>query len=404
MPELAEKDALCYVLLADARQQVPETGDESDWFPILKTGTWQDPRYGELVVTRSDLEKAVENFKLMSAKEVEIGVDYDHSFALSGDSRAAGWYTALRTSGDKLEAKVKWTTSAVQAIKAGEYRYFSSEYHEKYAHDDLGKLGFTILSGALTNRPAVKGLGTVALSEDAQAQVKDSLVEIGDLLGFAVTAESRANIRGEDPMPKLVDDKGKEVTLTEVTVIDAEGKEVKLEVLPDQVDGVKALNEHNEKLRGEIEEAKKAVETAPGDDQVKTLTETVKRQGAELTDEKFLRVFSQAKREGRVDNKDETEKTWRERVDKFGLDEVSKLLNELPADTIPMKERGGAGVETPAAKHDGTADLDSPEGRKIVLTEAEKIVEESEGKIELADALVQVERKLRTESAAGSDS
>lgn len=60
----------------------------------------------------------------------------------------------------------------------------------------------------------------------------------------------------------------------------------------------------------------------------------------QLFDAKFTEVFAQARREGRVDAKDETREKWFARFKKYGVDEATELLHDLPAETIPVNSRG----------------------------------------------------------------
>jgi phage I-like protein len=396
---------LDYVILADpSGMRSANADDASDWFTILKTGEWNDTRYGKLTVTKADLDQAVSNFDRFKSKGVDLPIDYDHSFALSGDSKAAGWYTALRREGGNLQARVKWTPDASQAIQKGEYRFFSSEYDEEYSHEDIGRdMGFAIVSGGLTNRPAVKGMGTVALSEGARNAAGESLEQLGDMLGFDVKVDTRANIRGESQMGKLTDDKGKEtpedIQLSTVKLHD--GTEIR--VPSDSVDTVKAMNEAAKKeaddasAEAAAEKKKREAAESEAEKSTRTLTERIESTEKKLHDERFLRVFTEARRAGRVDNKDATQETWKARSEKFGLDEVESLLKELPADpNIALSEAGSGGEDNPDIDGDAKPSVRSESGRKLLMEKAQKLVDDApaDKPIALSDALIQIEGEL----------
>lgn len=139
--------------------------DTSECFEVLRAGSFKHPNFGEIEVSGSDLDQALANFTAMRARGAAIPVDYDHSFRRKGDSRAAGWMESLTRSGDRLLAKVKWTKDAAQAIRAREYRFFSPEFQEDFKNETGDSQGFTLLAGGLTNRPFLKGMEPVALSE-----------------------------------------------------------------------------------------------------------------------------------------------------------------------------------------------------------------------------------------------
>lgn len=371
----AEKPDLLYVQLLAESKAAPQSDGVSGWFTILTTG--ERPWQGETItVTQSDLEKAVENFRVFQEKGIDLPIDYDHSFQLSGDSKAAGWYHDLKAEPGRLMARVKWTKTAAEAIKNEEYKYFSSEYHETYAHHDIGDdLGFTILSGGLTNRPHLKGMGAVALTEKAADSVKETAIALGEMAGFDMVAEPRSELpdRVKDPADKTVETK-------EIVAL-AEAKAGDAVILSD--DHVVLTEADHKKL---VDQAKKGEEAAS---EVTTLSETVKEQGKTITDEKFARIFGEHQRRGAVDAKDETKSTWRERVDKYGLDEVEKLLSELPGETVPVTERGAGGDSQDEAK----PGLGTPEGEAAMLKKAEEIVQ-SEENVTLAEALERVEREV----------
>ncbi len=103
----------------------------------------------------------------MTARGAEVPIDYDHSFQRHGVSKAAGWLSSLRRQGNALVATAKWTGEAADAIRSGAYRFFSPEFANNFKDESGRSKGFTVLSGALTNRPFLKGMTPVALSEAA---------------------------------------------------------------------------------------------------------------------------------------------------------------------------------------------------------------------------------------------
>jgi phage I-like protein len=365
----------------------------SDWFTVLKTGEFYHGT-DTLKITEQDLDKAVANFEAFKAAEVEVPIDYDHSFAVSGNSRAAGWYFAMKRDGSNLLARVKWTKTAAEAIKNGEYKYFSSEYHETYSSPDIpGVKGFTMLSGGLTNRPALKAMGAVALSEKAAEEVKETAITLGELAGFDMTAEPRPEQRSRMP-----EEKDKKVDVPEMVSVKL-SEELSIEVPKASEDAIKALAEKAAKAPDEKETKTLSEKEA----QIKTLSETVVEQGKQLTDERFTRRFDEFQRKGHVDAKPETRETWRGRVDKFGFDETMALLAELPVH-IPVEERGSSTeAGDPAAKGDGEINFETPEGRVAFNAEVEKRMAKAkeDGKtVTLAEVGAEIEREVREKVAA----
>jgi len=311
-------DKLRSICLAEAH------GDEevSEPFPVLYTGKFSHPESGEFTVTQRDLDKAVENFKALTGQGHELPIDYEHSFAEGKpEAPAAGWFKDLYREGKKLMARVSWTDRARKAITEDEYRYFSPEFTNK-AKDEHGKeIGFALLSGGLTNRPHLKGLGPVALSEGARKRLIEEarelvgdefiagLVERAVSTKLAAEREAVAEKKNTDPASEKTPEKTEDKV---IRLSEAEHKRLK-----DSADQVKSLT-----------------------DKVETLTSSLETTQKELTEERFTAFMSQARREGRVDAKEETTEKWRERVEKYGIDEARSLMEEIPAETIAMSERG----------------------------------------------------------------
>ena len=152
----------------------------SEPFEVLRAGSYL--KGGQRIeISEADLDRAVANFASEQRRGAEIPVDYDHSFAEGGGSKAAGWFTELVRRGRALWARVSWTPDAAEMIASGEYRYFSPEF-SPHASDEHGEgLGFTILAGALTNRPFLRGMTPVALSQAHAEDVERLTAEIGEL-------------------------------------------------------------------------------------------------------------------------------------------------------------------------------------------------------------------------------
>lgn len=153
--------------------------NDRGWSPIqiLRTGTWAHPEYGKFSVTETTLDRMVKNFNddQMAGK---IPVDYDHGTDLTEgnpeEGKAAGWIQKLVREGKKLFAVVKWTPAAVRYIQNEEYKFTSPTYIDSFFHPEREKnVGTYLKAVALTNRPFIKGMDPVALSERAAQLSKE---------------------------------------------------------------------------------------------------------------------------------------------------------------------------------------------------------------------------------------
>lgn len=129
---------------------------------IARTGTWEHPQYGRLEITEQTLQDFVDNF-YRHVRGIDIAVDQAHR----PEDGAAGWIKALHKRGNELWATVEWTPLGVRLIRDGIYRYFSPEFAVTYTDPETGqKYRNVLLGGGLTNRPFIKGMAPVMLSED----------------------------------------------------------------------------------------------------------------------------------------------------------------------------------------------------------------------------------------------
>jgi hypothetical protein len=160
-----------------------ETGTPESWIQVAVAGEFSDPgRYGDFTITAADLTAMAENFTAGKFPEppTEICVDYDHltlKVKAPGDGKAAGWFRQLETRANDAElwARVAWTEAGADAIRNGEYRYFSPVIRWDYTTNKGAKLAAVLFNGALTNTPFLQGMEPLALSA-AVARGRDPLL------------------------------------------------------------------------------------------------------------------------------------------------------------------------------------------------------------------------------------
>jgi phage I-like protein len=99
-------------------------------------------------------------------RRTKLAIDYGHE---SGGP-AAGWIGAVELSedGQGLFIAPEWTPPGASAVANKEYCYISAEFHLNYRDNETGKThGPTLFGAGLTNRPFIKGMKPVELSEGA---------------------------------------------------------------------------------------------------------------------------------------------------------------------------------------------------------------------------------------------
>lgn len=137
-------------------------GIERSWIhaaPINRK--FKHPFYGTINFSEKKIRNFVQNFQ-EKVRKIDLAIDYSHN---SGD-KAAGWVKDVEHRSDGLWLLVEWTKAAAEAIRNKEFRYFSPEFADEYIDAETGKKYKDVLfGGGLTNRPFLKDLVPVNLSE-----------------------------------------------------------------------------------------------------------------------------------------------------------------------------------------------------------------------------------------------
>lgn len=138
---------------------------KTSWITLTRTGTFNDPRYGDFEITRAMLAQMVANFD-----NRVLGQDVFIDVAHKPDDGAAAKVVRLSVEGDRLRALVEWTPYGIQSVKQKGFTYLSAEYHEAWQDNEHKKQhGCVLLGAGLTNRPVIKGLDGIdpkLLSQD----------------------------------------------------------------------------------------------------------------------------------------------------------------------------------------------------------------------------------------------
>lgn len=163
---------------------------------IMRTGTWKHPVYGQFSITENDLDDFVLHFN-EKVRGVDIAIDLEHG-ETPHKGASAGWIKKLKKQGNSLLAEIEWTDLGKEKLKAKEYKYFSPEFKFSYEDHETGKKYSNVLmGGGLTNRPFIKNMAPVMLSEDIQKEVYH------DNTGFIYT-QNINNERNESMNKKLL--------------------------------------------------------------------------------------------------------------------------------------------------------------------------------------------------------
>lgn len=160
-----------------------ENGKTSSWVHALPLGSYKHSIFGTIDVTPTRVKRFVENVK-NRVRGIDPSVNYRHD----GDGEAAGWIKDADARSDGLWVYVEWTTSAAQKIKEKAFKYFSSELYEEWEDNQGNKFSDVLFGGALTNRPFMKNMVPLNLSE----ATVDSAFELVSL----ITGNDKDSLKG----------------------------------------------------------------------------------------------------------------------------------------------------------------------------------------------------------------
>lgn len=273
------KDLLYLVDLSSVELSEGET--KSSWIHALPLGDYQHPVFGKIQITADRIKRFADNVK-NKVRGIDLSLNYNHN----NENDASGWVKDAESRDTGLWLFVEWTKNAAEKIKNKEYRYFSAEYHDKWKDAKGTEHTDVLFGGALTNRPYMKNLLPINLSEasidfafglteaitNAKKEVDEDvdLKKYAKLLGLDENATQEdfekklAELSGGNTPPPVVDPPKGLPTVPEVKIADPLKKLAEenpmVKALIDTVDAQnKALSEHNVALR-EAEVSKKLSE------------------------------------------------------------------------------------------------------------------------------------------------
>lgn len=160
-------------------------GTDSCWVHALPIGSYTHPMYGKLNVDNDRVQRFADGVK-NKVRGVEPSINYVHN----NQDVAAGWVKDAEARNNGLWLFIEWVKDAAQAIRDKKWKYFSSEIADSWKDPEGKEFKDVVFGGALTNRPFMKNLVPINLSE-ASVEIAFDLVE-------AVTGKS---LRGGENMP-----------------------------------------------------------------------------------------------------------------------------------------------------------------------------------------------------------
>lgn len=191
--------------------------EQTQWVHALPVGEYNHPVFGKLSFTKDRIARFVQSVR-DKVRGIDPDIDYDHKMDPSKGAKAAGWVKDAEQRDDGLWLLVEWTTEALKSLRTKEYRYFSIEFADEWEDNTGKKYKDVVQGGALTNRPFMKNLVPVNLSEVINdGGNRMDRAELARILGLAEDA-TEDDIKNK--LTALTEDTGEEskIDLTNATV------------------------------------------------------------------------------------------------------------------------------------------------------------------------------------------
>jgi phage I-like protein len=150
--------------------QLQDIGDPADdaqasWIQAAPLGPFNHPVHGKIEFTAERVKRFADNVK-NKVRGQDLNIDYDHR-----EGEAAGWVKDAEARADGLWLLVEWTKKAAEQIRNKAYRYFSPDFFDEWTNPSTNQKYTDVLcGGGLTNRPFLKGILPVNLSEAFASQ------------------------------------------------------------------------------------------------------------------------------------------------------------------------------------------------------------------------------------------
>jgi len=152
-------------------------GEDLKSIHLLQVGEHKTSKYGTLSITMDMIVALKKNFD-ENVRNQEISIDYTHDND-NGEKKAGAWIKELYVENNGLYAKVEYTPVAKEMIENKEYKYVSAEFVLNYVKSDTGEsVPYVLFGGTFTNRPVIKGLNTLKLSEEVSTMSLEEIKEV----------------------------------------------------------------------------------------------------------------------------------------------------------------------------------------------------------------------------------
>ncbi len=169
---------------------------------LLREGEFNHPSYGKVLITEEHLNLMKRNFD-NKIRGIDISIDYTHDNE-GGEAPAACWIKSLEVrsntdgKGKGLFAKVEFTPKGQKLVSEKEYKYSSADFAVDYIDQNGKHHPYVLRGGTLTNRPFIKEMNAIKLSEYKPKEInkmnKEALINVLKEHGIDVASLQESSV------------------------------------------------------------------------------------------------------------------------------------------------------------------------------------------------------------------
>lgn len=181
------------VSLSDAKME----GD-STWIHALPFGQYKHPIWGVIDANMDKINRLSDSVK-KKVRGIDPSINYNHD----NDDKdgATGWVKDSQVRSDGLWLFVEFVKDAAQKVREKKFKYFSIEFADEWEDPQGAKHKDVVVGGALTNRPFMKNLVPINLSESV---IDNAFDLVSGITGKDVTTLKEGSMDEQD-LQKIID-------------------------------------------------------------------------------------------------------------------------------------------------------------------------------------------------------
>lgn len=172
--------------------------ESTKWIHALPLGSYKHPIYGAMDIDVDRVTRYADSVK-KKVRGIDPSINYNHDN--DSPEGASGWVKDAEVRSNGLWLFVDFVKDAVAKIRDKKFRYFSVEFANEWEDPEGKKFKDVVIGGALTNRPFMKNLVPINLSES----VIDNAFDLVSAITGKPEEQLKGNSMDDKDLQKIID-------------------------------------------------------------------------------------------------------------------------------------------------------------------------------------------------------